>query len=173
MPLAPPRVAELKWTDTKMALRLELAIAVRVPNGTKTSLSLVITTRYPLAARTLLSRRATSSVMSFSETLWPGIPPRSYPPCPASITTVMGELSLLFAAYELHARNVVSRPAPNRAIRKKFLRITGRLWARRADAPKVLVPCYPSAAQALRQCRRARLFHRYPNEQDEAACGFP
>ena len=27
MPLAPLRVAELKWTDTKMALRLELAIA--------------------------------------------------------------------------------------------------------------------------------------------------
>jgi hypothetical protein len=45
MPLAPLRVAELKWTDTKMALRLELAIAHRVPNGTNTSLSLVITTR--------------------------------------------------------------------------------------------------------------------------------
>src|SRR6476646_8615068 len=111
--------------------------------------------------------------MSFSETLWPGIPPRSYPPCPASITTVMGELSLLFAAYELYARNVVSRPTSNKAIRKKFLRITGPLWARRAGAPKVLAPCYPSSAQALRQCRRARLSRRYPNEQDEAAFGFP
>src|SRR6476659_9138293 len=167
MPLAPPRVAELKWTDTKMALRLELAIAVRVPNGTKTSLSLVITTRYPLAARTLLSRRATSSVMSFSETLWPGIPPRSYPPCPASITTVVGELLPLDAAYEPCPRNVVSRPAPNKEIRQKSLRITDPLWARRADAPKVLVPCYPSS-RALRPCRRARLFRRYPNEQDEA-----
>src|SRR6476660_7308672 len=178
MPLAPPRVAELKWTDTKMALRLELAIAVRVPNGTKTSLSLVITTRYPLAARTLLSRRATSRVMSFSETLWPGIPPRSYPPCPASITTFMGELPppellLLFAAYELYARNVVSRPAPNKGIRKKFLRITGCLWARPAGALKVLVPCYPSSSQALRQCRRARLFRRYLNEQGVAAFWFP
>src|SRR6476620_8649995 len=111
--------------------------------------------------------------MSFSETLWPGIPPRSYPPCPASITTVMGELSLLFAAYELHARNVVSRPVPNKGIRKKFLRIIGRLWARRAGAPKGLVPCYPSSAQALRRCRRARLFRRYPNEQGVAAFWFP
>ena len=155
-----------------MALRFELAIAVRVPNGTKTSLSLVITTRYPLAARTLLSRRATSSVMSFSETLWPGIPPRSYPPCPASITTVVGELSsLLVAAYELHARNVANRPATNTG--KRFLRITGRLWARRAGGPKVLVPCCPSFARTYRRCRLARLLRPYSNEQGGAAFWFP
>src|SRR5580765_722741 len=111
--------------------------------------------------------------MSFSETLWPGIPPRSYPPCPASITTVVGEPLPPDAAYELYPGNVVSRPAPNKEIRKKFLRITDPLWARRADAPKVLVPCYPSSARALRQCRRARLFRRYPNEQDGCAFWFP
>src|SRR5882724_8579118 len=106
--------------------------------------------------------------MSFSETLWPGIPPRSYPPCPASITTVVGELSsLLFAAYELRARNVVNRPATNKGT--QFLHITGRLWARRVVGPKVLVPCYPSFARALRPCRLARLFRLYSNEQDEAA----
>ena len=44
-PLAPERGAALKWMHTKMALRYEFAIATRVPNGTKTSLSLVITTR--------------------------------------------------------------------------------------------------------------------------------
>src|SRR5262249_60037076 len=160
--------AELKWTDTKMALRYWLAIAVRVPNGTNTSLSLVITTRYPLAWRTLLSRRATSRVMSFSETRWPGIPPRSYPPCPASITTVMPDLS---AAYELNARNTVNKPATNKGT--QFLRITGRLWARRAGAPKVLVPCSPRAERALRSSRRARLLRRYRNEQDGAAFWFP
>src|SRR6185369_8182428 len=105
--------------------------------------------------------------MSFSETLWPGIPPRSYPPCPESITTVMGELSPLVAAYELHARNFVNRPAANKG--KKFLRITGRLWARRADGPKVLVPCYPSLARTHRPCRLARLFRLYSNEQGGAA----
>jgi hypothetical protein len=45
MPSAPLRVAELKWIDTKIAFRYWLAIAVRVPNGTKTSLSLVMITR--------------------------------------------------------------------------------------------------------------------------------
>ena len=102
--------------------------------------------------------------MSFSETLWPGIPPRSYPPCPASITTVVGELLPPDAAYELYPKNVVSRPAPNKESRQKFLCIIGRLWARRADAPKVLVPCYPSSGQALRPRRRARLSRRYLNE---------
>src|SRR5262249_31174731 len=106
--------------------------------------------------------------MSFSETLWPGIPPRSYPPCPASITTVMGELSL--AAYEAHARNVVHRPAANKGT--KFLRITGRLRARRAGGPKVWVPCYPSLARTHRPCRLARLFRLYPNEQGGAASWF-
>jgi len=85
----------------------------------------------------------------------------------------MGELSLLFAAYELYARNVVNSPAPNKRIRQKFLRITGRLWARQVDAPKVLVPWYPTPAQALRQCRRARLFRRYLNEQGVAGFWFP
>jgi hypothetical protein len=36
------------------------------------------------------------------------------------------ELLLLFAAYELHSRDVVSRPAAIKGIRKEFLRITGR-----------------------------------------------
>jgi hypothetical protein len=66
-------------------------------------------------------------------------------------------------------RNDVSRPAPIKKIRQNFLRITGRLWARRADAPKVLVPCYLSAAQAFRQRRPVRLFRHYLNEQAEAA----
>jgi len=83
----------------------------------------------------------------------------------------MGELSLLFAAYELHARNGVSRPAINKVT--QFLRITGRLWARRAVAPKVLVPCYPSFAQTHRPCRLARLFRLYSNEQDVGAFWFP
>src|SRR5436190_5439087 len=116
--------------------------------------------------------------MSFSAILWPGIPPRSWPPCPASITTVMGELSppelrLLFAAYELHARTAISRPATNKVIRGKFLRITGRLWAPRAVERKVLVLCYPSPAQALRPYRRARRFRRYPNAGGEAGFWFP
>src|SRR4051794_37568371 len=110
--------------------------------------------------------------MSFSETLWPGIPPRSKPPCPASITTVVGELSSL-AAYELYARNVASTPATNKGIRKQLLCITGRLWARLADERKVLVPCCPSFAQALRLPRRARLFRHSRNEQGAAAFSFP
>src|SRR6266404_7417140 len=115
--------------------------------------------------------------MSFSATLWPGIPPRSWPPCPASITTVTGEPSppelLFFAAYELHARNVTNRPAADKAIRKEFLRIIGRLWARRAGEPKVLVLCYPSSAPALRSCRRARLSRRHQNERGGGAFWFP
>src|SRR6266446_208070 len=102
--------------------------------------------------------------MSFSETLCPGIPPRSNPPCPASITTVTGEVpppELRFAAYELHARNVTSTLAADKVVRKEFLRIIGRLWARRAGEPKVLVLCYRNSAQALRPCRRARLFRRH------------
>jgi hypothetical protein len=42
----------------------------------------------------------------------------------------MGELpppELRFAAYELHAKNVINRPATDRGIRKEFLRIIGRL----------------------------------------------
>src|SRR5689334_19756752 len=110
--------------------------------------------------------------MSFSDTFWPGIPPRSNPPCPASITTVVGELSPL-APYERHARKMISRPAPNKEIREKFLRITGRLLVRPADAPKVLVPCFRSSAQPLRRCHHAPLFRRYPNEQGGAAFWFP
>src|SRR6266571_2945406 len=69
-------------------------MTTRVPKGTKTSLSLVMTTRYPYAARTALRRCATSRVMVFSGTRWPGMPPRSKPPWPASITTVVeGSLS--------------------------------------------------------------------------------
>jgi hypothetical protein len=50
------------------------------------------------------------------------------------------ELRLLFAAYELVARNVISRPAADKPMRTEFLRITGRrLWAARAGEPKVLV----------------------------------
>jgi hypothetical protein len=36
------------------------------------------------------------------------------------------ELRLLFAAYELHARSAISRPAADKAIGKEILRITGR-----------------------------------------------
>src|SRR4029453_4419003 len=116
--------------------------------------------------------------MSFSETLWPGIPPRSCPPCPASMTTVIWELlpadALRFlAAEELVARTVISRPATNKNIRRKFLRITGRLWAPRVGERTILVLCYPSFAQALRPCRRARLFRRCPNERGAAVFWFP
>jgi hypothetical protein len=37
------------------------------------------------------------------------------------------ELRLLFAAYELHVRNITSRAAADKAIRKEFLRIIGLL----------------------------------------------
>jgi hypothetical protein len=81
----------------------------------------------------------------------------------------MGELSL--PELVLHARNGISRPAINKGT--QFLRITGRLWARRAGVPKVLVPCYPSFAQTYRPSRLARLFRPYPNEQGGAAFWFP
>src|SRR6516165_5599310 len=116
--------------------------------------------------------------MSFSATLWPGIPPRSRPPCPASITTVIDELSplelrLLLAAWELHARCMNSRPASDKTIPEKFLRITGRLWAPRAAERRVLVPSSGSFGQAHRWCRHERLFRRYRNEQDGAGFSFP
>jgi hypothetical protein len=85
----------------------------------------------------------------------------------------VGELSPPDAAYELYASNVVRRPATNKEIRQKFLCIIGRLWARQADAPKGLVPCCLSSAQALQPSRRARLFRRYPNEQGGVAFWFP
>jgi hypothetical protein len=88
----------------------------------------------------------------------------------------MGELSppeLRFAAYELHAKNVISRPATDRGIRKEFLRIIGRWWARQAGEPKVLVLCYPNSVQALRPCRRERLFRRHLNERGAVASWFP
>src|ERR1700757_1329228 len=117
--------------------------------------------------------------MSFSATFCPGIPPRSWPPCPASITTVIGvspppELRLLFAANRLVAKNIISRPATDKLMRLEFLCITGRrLWAARADDPKVLVLYYQSSEQARRPCRRARLPRRYPNERGGAAFWFP
>src|SRR5690242_5543875 len=116
--------------------------------------------------------------MSFSATLWPGIPPRSWPPCPASITTVTGEplspeLRLLFAAYALVAKNVTSRPATDKPIGNEFLRITGRCSVLRVDEPRALVLWYPWSARAFRSCRHGRLPRQRPNEQDEAASWFP
>src|SRR5207253_2961160 len=75
------------------------------------------------------------------------------------------ELLLLLAACEADDRPVINRPAANKAIPKKFLRIIGRLWASREGERKVWAPCWPSFAQALRSPRRARLFRHSRNEQ--------
>src|SRR6266403_378769 len=88
MPFAPTRDAQLKWIETKTAPRYWFAMATRVPNGMKTSLSRVMITRKPSARRMRFKRWATSRHLSFSLMRWPGTPPRSNPPWPASMTTV-------------------------------------------------------------------------------------
>src|SRR5262245_44637083 len=114
--------------------------------------------------------------MSFSETLCPGIPPRSYPPCPASITTVVGdpspELLPLFAACELAAKNVTNRPAANETTRQKFLRIISRLSARWVAGLRVLVLWY-SSSRAFPSSRHAQLPRHHRNGRGGAGFLFP
>src|SRR5215475_2943021 len=83
------------------------------------------------------------------------------------------ELLLLFAAFELGAKNVISRLAAGKAIRKEFLRFIGPLGAPRAGELKVLVLCYLSSAQALRPCRHAQLLRHHLNEPGGAGFWSP
>jgi hypothetical protein len=75
-------------------------MATLLSRVTNVSLDRVITVRNPASARYVRRRRATSSATPFSGRMFDGIPPRSNPPWPASITTVENDAAML----ELHVR---------------------------------------------------------------------
>ena len=100
-------------------------MATRVPRGMKTSVLRVMTTRYPLACSTLRRRRATSSVIMLSETRCPGIPPRSKPPWPASMTTTVLERTGASRSVEMGAA-LVRRGGSGRFSREERALAGGR-----------------------------------------------
>jgi hypothetical protein len=94
---------------TKIASGCALAIALRTDSGTKTSVVRVITVRNPAPCKNFCKRNAVSSATSFSGALWLGIPPRSRPPWPGSITTVENGTSARASAITMNGMTIAAK----------------------------------------------------------------
>src|SRR3984893_14654720 len=120
---------------TKIASGCALAIALRTDSGTKTSVVRVITVRNPAPCKSFCKRNAVSSATIFSGTLWPGMPPRSKPPCPGSITTVENELSARASPSDAVAKTIVTALNKLCRSRKNIRRSVKIFFLGRADLP--------------------------------------